>query len=413
MGDDPAYDRSVVTLEDIQQARRRIAEHLYLTPCRKSTFLSNETGAEVYLKLDNLQMTGSFKERGACNKLMLLTDDERAQGVIAASAGNHAQAVAYHGARLGISTKIVMPEGTPLIKVQRTEKFGGEVLLFGTNYDEAAEKAQELQAEEGRTFVHPFDDPDIIAGQGTVGLEILEQVEGVDTVLVAIGGGGLASGLSVAIKESRSDVTVLGVEPEVLPSMKTAVQRGRVTEVKSAQTLADGIAVRQVAQRTLEHVRKYVDDIVTVSEREIANAVLLLLEQEKTLAEGAGAAPLAPLLSGKLDLEGQRVCVLVCGGNIDVNVISRIIDKGLAAAGRLHRIDLRLKDTPGELAAVLKLVGDLRGNVLEVFHNRVFTSGDTFGSTNVELKLETRGFEHIEQIRSSLSDNGFEVIERL
>lgn len=403
----------VVTLSDIKRARERIQEHLYLTPCRKSTFLSQQTGAEVYLKLDNLQMTGSFKERGACNKLALLTDGERAQGVIAASAGNHAQAVAYHGARLGISTKIVMPEGTPLIKVERTRRYGGEVVLQGANFDESYAHARQLQEREGRIFVHPFDDAAIIAGQGTLGLEILEQVPKLDAVLVAIGGGGLASGVCVAVKETNPNVRVIGVEPEVLPSMKTAIEKGGVTEIPSGLTLADGIAVRRVGELTYRVLSRCIDEVVTASEREIANAILMLLEQEKTLAEGAGAAPLAPLLSGKLGLEGQRVCVLVAGGNIDVNLISRIIEQGLVAAGRLFRIDLRLKDTPGELARALTLVGELRANVLEVLHNRTFTSGESFGTTHVELKLETRGTEHIEELRESLVAQGFDIIDRL
>lgn len=402
-----------VSLEDIRAARERIQEHLYLTPCRKSTFLSQQTGAEVYLKLDNLQMTGSFKERGACNKMMLLTAEERARGVIAASAGNHAQAVAYHGARLGISTKIVMPEGTPLIKIERTRRFDGEVVLHGANYDEAYQHAAQLQAEEQRVFVHPFDDPDVIAGQGTLGLEVLEQMGSVDTILVAVGGGGLASGVGIAVKETHPEVEIIGVEPEVLPSMKSALQRGEPWEVPVGITLADGVAVRQVGRLTFELVREYIDDIVTVSEREIANTILTLLEQEKTLAEGAAAAPLAALLAGKVALEGKRVCCLICGGNIDMNVISRIIENGLVAAGRLHRVDLRLKDTPGELARALTLVGDHNANVLEVYHNRTFASGEAFGSTNVELKLEARGHEHVAEIREALLAEGFEIIDHL
>lgn len=406
-------ERDTVQLEDVLEARERIQEHLYLTPCRKSTFLSERTGAEVFLKLDNLQMTGSFKERGACNRMMLLTDEECRRGVIAASAGNHAQAVAYHGARLGISTKIVMPEGTPLIKVERTRSFGGEVVLHGSNFDEAYDHALELQASEGRVFVHPFDDPGVIAGQGTLGLEVLEQIDDLDTVLVAIGGGGLASGICVAIKETRPEVEIIGVEPEVLPSMKRAFQHGEVYEIPEARTLADGVAVRQVGELTFRLVREYIDDLVTVSERDISATILTLLEQEKTLAEGAGALPLAALLSDSVDLEGKRVCALICGGNIDVNVISRIIETGLVAAGRLTRIDMQLTDTPGELARVLTLVGEMKANVLDIYHNRTFTSGESFGTTNVELKLETRGLDHIEEIHQALRDHDFEIIERL
>jgi threonine dehydratase len=402
-----------VTWSDIVQARERIRDEIYLTPCRKSTFLSQRTGATVFLKLDNLQMTGSFKERGACNRLMLLSTEERQRGVIAASAGNHAQAVAYHGARLGIGTKIVMPEGTPLIKVERTREYGAEIVLYGSSFDESYEHALELQAAEGRIFVHPFNDPGVIAGQGTLGLEVLEQVDELDAVLVAVGGGGLASGVCVAIKEKRPDVEIIGVEPEVLPSMKRAFQHGEVYEIPEARTLADGVAVRRVGELTFKLVRKYIDDLVTVTEHDIATTVLTLLEREKTVAEGAGALPLAALLSDAVELEGKRVCALICGGNIDVNVISRIIENGLVAAGRLTRLDLRLTDTPGELARVLKLLGDMNANVLDIFHNRTFTSGETFGTTNVELKVETRGHDHIAAIREALQANGFEIIERL
>lgn len=403
----------MITLADVEAAHDRIRPHIFESPCAHSQLLSDQLGCEVFLKLDNMQATGSFKERGAANKLAQLSDDERQHGVIAASAGNHAQAVAYHGARLGISTKIVMPEGTPLVKAQRTKNFGGEVVLFGPNYDAAYARAREIQAEEGRTFVHPFDDPAIIAGQGTVGLEILDQVPDVDAILVAVGGGGLVSGILAAVKGRRPDVQIIGVEPEVIPSMKTALQNNAIVELPSAQTLADGIAVRKVGRHTFEQVQHHIDDMVTVSESEIARAILLLLEQEKTLAEGAGAAALAALMSGRVKLPGKKVCVLICGGNIDVNVISRIIERGLVATGRLCRLSLRVTDTPGALANVLSIVGRLKGNVLEIYHNRTFTSGDQFGTTHVELKLETRGDDHVERIRHALLEDGVTIIDHL
>lgn len=403
----------MIQLHDVEQAWERIRPHIFYSPCAHSALLSEQLGCEIYLKLDNMQSTGSFKERGAANKLAQLSEEERARGVIAASAGNHAQAVAYHGSRLGISTKIVMPEGTPLVKAQRTKNFGGEVVIHGANYDAAYAHAREIQDEEGRIFVHPFDDPAIIAGQGTVGLEILEQVPDIDAIIVAVGGGGLVSGILAAVKAKRPDVQVIGVEPEVLPSMKAALQNNAIVELPSAQTLADGIAVRRVGKHTFEQVQHHIDDMVTVTEAEIARAILILLEQEKTLAEGAGAAALAAMLSGNIKMPGKKVCLLICGGNIDVNVISRIIERGLVATGRLCRLSLRVTDTPGALANVLTVVGRLKGNVLEIYHNRTFTSGDQFGTTHVELKLETRGEEHIERIRRALHDEGISIIDHL
>lgn len=402
-----------ITLHDVEDAWDRIRPHIFYSPCAYSALLSEQLGSHIYLKLDNMQSTGSFKERGAANKLAVLSADERARGVIAASAGNHAQAVAFHGARLGISTKIVMPEGTPLVKVQRTKGFGGQVVLFGPNFDAAYSHAREIQEAENRTFVHPFDDPAIIAGQGTVGLEILEQVPDIDAIIVAIGGGGLVSGVLTAVKSKRPDVKVIGVEPEVLPSMLMALKEHHVVELPSAQTLADGISVRRVGQLTYEHVKDLIDEIVTVSEAEIAQAILILLEQEKTLAEGAGAAALAALISRKVNLPGKKVCVLICGGNIDVNVISRIIERGLVATGRLCRLTLRITDTPGALARVLNIVSKHKGNVLEIQHNRTFTSGDQFGTTHVELKLETRGQEHIARIRQAMSEEDIAIIDHL
>lgn len=402
-----------ISLEDVQAARERIKEHIFYSPAAHSALLSEKFGCEVYLKLDNMQSTGSFKERGAANKLALLTEEEKSKGVIAASAGNHAQAVALHGARLGISTKIVMPEGTPLVKVNRTRSFGAEVVLFGPNFDAAYAHAKELQEEEGRVFVHPFDDPAVMAGQGTVALEILEQVPDVDLIVSAIGGGGLISGILAAVRGIKPEVKVVGVEPEVLPSMASALKHGQVIQVPEGQTLADGIAVRKVGELTFRQTSALVDDIVSVSEEEFASAILLLLEQEKTLAEGAGAAPLAALMAGKLDAKGKTVCLCVCGGNIDVNLIARIIDRGLVATGRLCRLIVRITDSPGALAQILTVVGHMKANVLEIFHNRTFTSGEQFGTTHVELKLETRGADHIVRIQEALEKSGATIIEHL
>jgi threonine dehydratase len=403
-----------ITYREIEEAHSRVRDAILTSPCNKSETLSERTGAQVYLKLENLQRTGSFKERGARNRLMLLTEEERDKGVIAASAGNHAQAVAYHGTQLGISSKIVMPEPTPLVKVTRTRRFGAEVVLHGANYDESYEHASALAEQEGRTFVHPFNDRGVIAGQGTLGLELLEQNPYLDTIICAVGGGGLISGVAAALKETNPKIRVIGVEPETLPSMKTALENHRVTEVPNGQTIADGVAVRQVGDLTYASAEKYVDEMVTVSEREIANAILVLLEEEKTVAEGAGAIPVAALLSDKIDdLEGRKVCPIICGGNIDVNVISKIIDRGLAAAGRIYRIDLQIRDVPGSLAKVLTLLGELDANVMEVYHERTFADDTELGVTNVELKLETRGRDHIERIREALNDEGYKILDHL
>jgi len=407
-------DKDVITFDEIKAAQDRIRDAIYVSPCPESDYLSNETGARVYLKLENLQRTGSFKERGARNKLMQLSDEEAERGVIAASAGNHAQAVSYHGTELGIPSKIVMPEPTPLVKVTRTRRYGAEVVLEGANYDEAYTHARGIAEEEGKAFVHPFNDRAVIAGQGTLGLELIEQNPYIDVVVTAVGGGGLISGVAAALKETNPQIRIIGVEPESLPSMRTALQRDEVTEIPTGQTIADGISVRSVGNLTLATARKYVDDMVTVSEQEIANAILVMLEEEKTVAEGAGAISVAALLSGQIDdIENQHVFPLICGGNIDVNVISKIIDRGLAAAGRIDRLDLQIRDVPGSLASVLDLVAELDANVLQVHHDRTFASGSKIGVTNVELKLETRGREHIDRIRARLEQEGYEVLEHL
>ena len=408
----PEPNDALITFSEIEDARDRIRGALRVTPCLHSELLSEQTGSKVYLKLENHHITGSFKERGACNKLMTLTPEERSRGIIASSAGNHAQAVAYHGSRLGVSTKIVMPEGTPLVKITRTRKFGAEVVLHGSDYDAAYRKACEIEEEENRVFAHPFNDRAVIAGQGTIGLELLEQNPYLDAIVVAIGGGGLISGIACAIKETNPKIQVIGVEPEVLTSMKTAIEKNALVEMPEATTLADGVAVRKVGDLTLANVAHYVDDIVTVSEEQIANAILTLLEQEKTVAEGAGAAAVAAITEGCIPgLRGKRVCPIICGGNIDVNVIARIIERGLVAAGRLWRVEVIITDTPGSLAAVLGLIGELRANVVEVHHNRTFTSGKSFGTTHIELKLETRGEDHINDIRCRLEKRGYQIVE--
>ena len=403
-----------VGFEDIEEARERIGPYVKPSPCPYSELFSQKFGCKVFLKLENLHLTGSFKERGACNRLIQMSDSERRDGVIAASAGNHAQAVALYASKFDISAKIVMPEGTPLVKVTRTRNFGGEVVLRGANFDEAYQYAEQLGNEEGRHFIHPFDDESIISGQGTIGLELLEQNPYLDTVLVPVGGGGMASGIAVAIKETNPKIRVIGVEAEVLSSMKASIDAGSVVELPPATTLCDGIAVRRVGELPHRLLSQYLDDIVTVSEEEVAGAVLDLLETEKMIAEGAAATPIAALTAGKVeDVAGKRICVVISGGNIDVNVVARIIERGLVATGRIFRLDLQLRDTPGALAEVLALIAELKANVLEIHHNRTFAEGSPVGMTNVELKLETRGPDHIERLRERMKRAGYSILDHL
>jgi len=362
----------MIALSDVKQALARIRDSIYLSPCALSAAFSSLTGNSIYLKLDNLQRTGAFKERGALNKLLSLTDDERSKGVIAASAGNHAQGVSYHAGRHGIRAVIVMPLPTPLIKVSATRGYGADVILHGANYDEAYEEALRRSREDGLTLVHAFDDDAVIAGQGSLGLEILQQVADVEAVVVPIGGGGLIGGIACAIKESNPKVKIFGVQPSRLPSMKVAVAEGKPVTISPAATVADGIAVRRAGDRTLPLVQKYVDDIVTVDEEEIANAILLLLEREKTLAEGAGAAAIASLLNHKLPLVGKKVVVLVCGGNIDVTLLSRIIERGLVKDGRLVRLRVHLPDYPGALNRLTGILAQHRANIVETAYDRAY-----------------------------------------
>jgi threonine dehydratase len=401
----------VVTFEAIEAARQRIAAHVYLSPCAHSQTFSRWCGNKLYFKLENLQMAGSFKERGALNKILLSEALARKHGVVAASAGNHAQGVAYHGVRLGIDTCIVMPEGTPVIKVRNTREFGARVVLHGEDFDEAFAYAQRLVAEEGRLFVHPFDDPDIIAGQGTIGLELLEQNPYLDCVVVPVGGGGLISGLAAAIKETNPRIRVVGVEAAAVPSMRASLDAGHPVLVPPARTMADGIAVREVGALTFAMVQRYVDDVVTVSEDAIANAVLRLLETEKTVAEGAAAATAAAALAGLTGVKGKKVCCVISGGNIDVNILSRIIERGLVADGRIARIDVAVPDRPGSLARLTAVVAARRGNILQIEHDRARPGLDV-GDTMVELLLETRGPEHRGELIDAIRAEGFAVLER-
>jgi threonine dehydratase len=397
----------MVTLDDVRAARQRIQDQIYLSPCTRSETLSRISGCTAFLKLENLQMTGAYKERGALNKLLTLTDEERRRGLIAASAGNHAQAVAYHAGRLGVSATILMPEGTPIIKVANTRSYGARVVLHGSSYEEAYAEARRLEQVDGLTFIHPFDDPAVIAGQGTMGLELLEQLPDLDAVVVPVGGGGLVSGIGIAMKSLRPSVRVIGVETEVLPCMLASMEAGRVVTLESASTMADGVAVKRAGDLTFALAQKVVDEIVTVSEEEIASAILYLLEREKTVVEGAGAVGVAALMQRKLRLDGKRVAVVVSGGNIDVNVIARVIERGLVREGRLVRIDVALLDRPGQLAKVSNVIASNRANVVEVHHTRAFTN--RFGDATLQLTLETRGPDHVEEILRALRERGYQV----
>jgi threonine dehydratase len=397
----------VLTVSDIEGARARIKDLIYVSPCAHSETFSQLSGNKVYFKLENLQMTGSFKERGAANKIALLTQEERARGVIAASAGNHAQGVAYHAKRQGLKSTIVMPTAAPLFKVTRTREFGAEVILHGSSYDEAYEEARRRCTEANLTFIHAFDDDAVMAGQGTIGLELLEQNPYLEAVIVPVGGGGMISGIAVAMKEVNPRIQIIGVQTARVPSMLRALEEHEPVALAPSVTLADGINVRKAGVRTLPVVAKYVDRIVTVDEEEIANAILLLLEREKTVAEGAGAVALAALMQGKTGLSGKRVAVMVGGGNIDVNLLSRIIERGLVKDGRLVRLRVRIPDHPGGLHRLTGHIASARANILEVFHNRAFSRVD-LGETAVDVTLETRGADHIAELMRLLSEGGYE-----
>ena len=397
---------AMVTVDDVRRAYARIRDSILVSPCSHSETFSQLSGNQVFLKLENHQMTGAFKERGALNKILELTREERERGLIAASAGNHAQAVSYHASKRGIAAQIVMPMATPLNKVMATRRFGGEVVLHGANYDEACEEARRRSAESGLTFIHAFDDDAVIAGQGSLGLELLSQAPDIEVVVAAIGGGGLISGMACALKEINPRIQVIGVQSARLPSMKAALDAGHLVTLPVASTLADGIAVRRAGERTLPMVRKYVDEIVTVEEEEIASAILLLLEREKTVAEGAGAAPVAALVHRKVRCSGKRVAAIVSGGNIDVGILSRIIERGLAKDGRLIRLRIHLPDYPGALHSLTGLLAEHRANIVETAYDRKF--GVDLGYSAIDLTMEMRGKEHVETLLAALNGAGYE-----
>ena len=396
----------MVTLRDVETAYRRIRDSIHVSPFVESRHFSGLTGNTVFLKLENLQMTGSFKERGALNKILTLTPDEQARGVIAASAGTHAQAVSYHATQRGIRARICMPLATPLVKVSSTKRFGGEVILHGYNYDEAFAEAERQARDQNLTLLHAFDDDMVIAGQGSIGLEMLQQNPFIEAIVCPIGGGGLIGGIACAVKETNPKIRIVGVQTARIPSMRAAIAANGPVTLPPASTIADGIAVRRAGDRTLPLVQKYVDEIVTVEEEEIAFAILLLLEREKMLAEGAGAAALAALLHHRTSCKGLRTGVLVCGGNIDVTLLSRIIERGLVKDGRLVRLRIHLADHPGSLLKLTSLIADQKANIVETSHDRAYY-GVNLGDTVVDITMETRGADHVRELMQALADGGY------
>jgi threonine dehydratase len=400
-----------LTLDDIRAARQRIAGAVAVSPCPESPALSELTGCRTFCKLDALQRTGSFKERGARNALLLLPPERRARGVVAASAGNHALALACHGRELGIPVTVVMPRYAPLIKVASCRRMAARVVLFGDNFAEAKAKADELAAAEGLTYIHGFDDLNVIAGQGTIGLELLEQVPDLEAVIVPVGGGGLIAGVSLAIKSLAPAVQVIGVEAEVNPDFHAALAAGKVVAVPPRPTLADGLATTRLGEHAFAIARQRVDRVVAVSEESIALSILRLIELEKSVIEGAAAATLAALLSGQLpELQGRRVALLLCGGNIDPLVLGRVIEIGLAADGRLARLVAMISDRPGGLAHLASLIAASGASIQQITHDRVF-SGPDVSSVRVVCDVETRDRAHLDELKAALVQHGIRLRE--
>ena len=397
----------MVTLDKIYHAAFVLKQVARRTDMIYSPNLSKNF--DLYLKTENLQLTGSFKLRGAYYKISQLSEEQRKAGIIACSAGNHAQGVALAASRMGIKSIVCMPDGAPISKVEATKALGAEVCLVKDTYDDAYAHAVKLQQESGMTFIHPFNDDEVIAGQGTIGLEILDQLADVDAVICPIGGGGLISGVAYAIKNLNPNIKVYGVQAENAPSMAESVKQGEAITLETVRTFADGIAVKHPGDTTFEIVQKYVDEVVTVSEDEIAAAILALIEKQKLIAEGAGAVSVAAAMFGKLPIEGKKVVCIISGGNIDVNILSRVITRGLITAGRNATLTIALEDKPGQLVGVSRIVSDCGANVVSVHHER---SDANMAVTSCYLRvgMETRDFEQIEEIRKRLTEAGFKII---
>jgi threonine dehydratase len=399
-----------VTLSDIRAARRRIAGGVIVSPCPESIPLSEVTGAHIVCKLDNFQRTGSFKERGARNALLQLSPEARRLGVIAASAGNHALGLTYHGKLLGIPVTVVMPDYAPLIKITTCQRLGATVLVRGRDFGEARAQADRLAAEHGYTYIHGFDAPEIIAGQGTMGLEILEQVPDVDAIVCPVGGGGLIAGLSLAVKSVRKKVQVIGVESVATGNFAAALRAGRPVLRPRRATLADGLATLTVGANAFALARQHVDKVVSVGENWIAHAILRMLELEKTVVEGAAATPLAAMMSGALpELAGKKVVLVVCGGNIDPAILSRVIEKGLVHDGRLTRFTAEISDRPGGLAALARVIAESGASIKDIEHDRAF-SGPDVSAVHAVCTVETRDRAHIAALHRALKKNGFPLV---
>lgn len=399
----------MLTLDRVYLAKRVLSQVVRETDMIRARNIC--PSSEVYLKTENLQVTGSFKVRGSYFKISQLSEKEKKNGVIACSAGNHAQGVALAATKNGIKSLICLPDGAPISKVEATKRYGADICLVKGVYDDAYNKAIELQREKGYTFIHPFNDPDVIAGQGTIGLEILEQLPDADAVVIPIGGGGLIAGVAFTIKQINPNCKVYGVQAAGAPSMKNAIDDGEIETLEKVQTIADGIAVKTPGDLTYEMVHKYVDGIVTVSDDEIALAILTLMEQQKLVAEGAGAVPVAAVMNGKIpDINGKKVCCLVSGGNIDVTILSRVIERGLKMGGRTANITIALSDRPGQLAGVSEVIASHGANVVSVNYD---STDLDMNITDCYLKIgvETRDYQHIIQIKTALREAGFEVCD--
>lgn len=396
----------MLTLDKVYHASFVLKDLIRKTDMIKAPKINPD--CDVYLKTENLQVTGSFKVRGAAYKISQLSDAEKEKGVIACSAGNHAQGVALAATKNGIKSLICLPDGAPISKVEATRKYGADICLVEGVYDDAYNRALELKEEKGYTFIHPFNDEDVIAGQGTIGLEILEQLPGVDVVMVPVGGGGLISGVAFAIKSLNPDCKVYGVQAAGAPSMANSVKDGKIEKLDSVSTIADGIAVKEPGDVTFEMCQKYVDGIVTVTEDEIAAAILALIEQQKLIAEGAGAVSVAAAMFNKVDVKGKKVCCLLSGGNIDVTILSRVIKRGLLKSGRTYSLTIELLDKPGQLKGVADTIAELGGNVISIHHERA-SEGSDINGCYLRIVLETRNFEHIEAIKDALVSKGYNI----
>ncbi|MBO8137205.1 MAG: threonine ammonia-lyase [Desulfotomaculum sp.] len=394
-----------ITFEDIKRAGDVLSG-----VSKKTDFIYSNIcdGCDVYLKLENLQRTGSFKIRGAYNKIYNLNAEERVKGVIASSAGNHAQGVALAASIFGIRSIVVMPETAPLSKISAAKNYGAEVILYGNVYDDAYARAVDIKQKTGAQFIHPFDDPHIISGQGTVGLEIMAQIPGTDVIIVPIGGGGLISGIALAAKKIKPGIKIIGVESAAAASMKKSLQIGRPTSLKSAATIADGIAVKTPGELTYQITSRYVDEIITVDEDEIIMAVLFLLEKFKVVSEGAGAVSMAALINGKVDFPGKKIVAVISGGNIDISVLGRVVDKGLAKAGRKTELSTIILDKPGSLQDIIKIISDQGANIVEIYYNRISLEAE-LGYARVNMVIETQNSEHLEQIIKKLHEKCFKI----